>query len=157
MASLHKTYTLGFLFRNGKIILAAKKRKIGVGKINGYGGRVEEGEDRVACLVREIVEECGVIVEKENCKELGYIDFHFEDKPDFNQRVYIYRIHEFFGDPKETEEMGPPEEFEVNEIPYDRMMVGDEKFVPLVVQNKKFKGEVHFSAGGEKLVSCVIE
>ena len=152
-----KTYTLGFLFRNGKIILAGKKRKIGFGKLNGYGGRVEEGEDRAGCLVREIVEECGVIVEKENCKELGYIDFHFEDKPDFNQRVYIYRIDEFFGEPVETEEMGKPEEFEVNEIPYNRVMVGDENFVPLVVQNKKFKGEVHFSPDGEKLVSCVLE
>lgn len=151
-----KTYTLGFLFRNRKIILAAKKRKIGIGKLNGYGGRVEEGEDRMQSLIREIFEECSVIAEKENCKELGYIDFYFQNAEGF-LRVYVYRIDEFFGEPVETEEMGSPEEFDLNEIPYHRMMVGDEKFIPLVVQNKKFKGEVNFSTDGEKLVSCVLE
>ena len=156
MESINKIYTLGFLFRRGKIILAAKKRKIGIGKLNGYGGRVEEGEDRIQSLIREIFEECSVIAEKENCKELGYIDFYFQNAEGF-LRVYVYRIDEFFGEPVETEEMGNPEEFDVNKIPYDKMMVGDDKFIPNVVENKKFKGEVHFSANGEKLVSCVIE
>ncbi len=151
-----KTYTLGFLFRNGKIILAEKKRKIGVGKLNGYGGRVEEGEDRAECLIRELHEECLVIVVKEDCRELGYIDFHFQNSEGF-LRVYMYRIDNFICEPVETEEMGVPKEFDVNKIPYDKMMVGDDKFIPFVVENKKFKGEVHFSANGEKLVSCVLD
>lgn len=151
-----KTYTLGFLFRNGKIILAEKKRKIGVGKLNGYGGRVEEGENRLECLVREIQEECLVVVVKEDCKELGYIDFYFQNKEGF-LRVYMYRIDSFIGEPQETEEMSKPEEFDMNQLPYERMMVGDDKFVPFVVAGKKFKGEVHFSESGEKLVSCVLE
>lgn len=156
MASLHKTYTLGFLFKNGKIILAAKKRKIGVGKLNGYGGRVEEGEDRIACLMREMHEECGVILERENCDELGYIDFYSQHN-DGPVRVYMYKIDDFLGDPKETEEMGKPEEFDINKIPYERMMPGDNKFVPLVIQGKKFKGEIRFSPDGEKIASFVLE
>ncbi len=151
-----KIYTLGFLFRNGKIILAEKKRKIGVGKLNGYGGRVEEGEDRAECLVREIIEECGVIVEKKNCQELGYIDFYF-DNTEIALKVYMYRIDSFTGEPMETEEMGAPEEFDINKLPYDRMMVGDDKFVPFIVEGKNFKGEVHSSEGGEKLVSCEVD
>lgn len=151
-----KIYTLGFLFRNGKIILAKKKRKIGVGKWNGYGGRVEEEEDKPECLVREITEECKVIVEKEKCKELGYIDFYFKDKDELNQRVYIYRIDEFLGEPKETEEMGRPEEFDTNKIPYSEMMVGDDKFIPFVVEGKKFRGEIYFSENGETLTRCVL-
>ena len=39
--------TLGFLFKNGKIILAKKKRKFGVDKWNGYGGVVEENETKI--------------------------------------------------------------------------------------------------------------
>jgi len=59
-----KTYTLGFLFRNGKIILAEKKRKIGAGKLNGYGGEIEDGEDRISSLLREVEEECVVDLDK---------------------------------------------------------------------------------------------
>ena len=151
-----KTYTLGFLFRDGKIILAEKKRKIGVGKLNGYGGRVEEGEEKIGSLIRELGEECGVVVEMGNCNELGHIDFYF-DNTEVSLRVYMYRIDKFYGEPVETEEMGEPEDFNVNEIPYHRMMVGDDKFVPFVVAGKKFKGEVHFSPDGEKIVSYVVE
>lgn len=149
------TYTLGFLFKNKKIILAKKKRKIGVDKWNGYGGRVEENEDKIESLAREIEEECGAIIEKEKCKELGFVDFYFKGKDELNQRVYIYRIDGFSGEPKETEEMGKPEEFDFNKIPYNEMMKGDENFIPFVLANKKFKGEIHFSENGEKLINCI--
>lgn len=152
-----RIYTLGFLFKNDKIILAKKKRKIGVGKWNGYGGRVEEGEDRPECLVREIFEESSVVVQKENGKELGYIDFHFQEVEISISRVYIYRIDEFEGFPIETEEMGEPKEFDLDKIPYNEMMLGDDKFIPYILQNKKFKGEIHFSENGNKLVSSVVE
>lgn len=151
-----RTYTLGFLFKNGKIILAEKKRKIGVGKLNGYGGGVEEGEDKLECLAREIREECGVIVEKDKCKELGYVNFRFENKDELNQKVFVYRIDDFLGEPKETEEMGKPVEFNIDQIPYDEMMLGDDRFIPFVVEGKKFNGEVCFSENGEKLLKCVM-
>ena len=97
-----------------------------------------------------------MVVEKEKCKELGWIDFHFKGKDDLNQKVYIFRVDEFSGEPKETQEMGKPEEFDVDKIPYDKMMVGDDKFIPFVVQGKKFKGEIYFSENGETIVKCVL-
>ncbi len=153
-----KTYTLGFLFKDGKIILAKKKRKIGMDKWNGYGGRQEEGEDLLTCLCRETAEECGVTIDKENIKELGLIDFYFDDNTEISQKVYIYRIDEFSGYPKKTDEMGEPEEFdgEKKKIPYEDMMLGDDKFIPFVLASKKFKGEVHYSENGEKMISCVL-
>lgn len=151
-----KICTLGFLFKGKKIILAKKKRKIGAGKWNGYGGGVEEEEDKFACLAREIKEECGVIVEKSKCDELGYIDFYFKDNQEWNQRVFIYRIDEFIGEPKETAEMGEPKEFDSDKIPYEEMLIGDEKFIPFVVQGKKFIGEIHFSEKNKELTKCVL-
>jgi 8-oxo-dGTP diphosphatase len=117
---------------------------------------MEEGEDKLECLVREIEEECGVIVEKGKCKELGYIDFYFKDNEKFNQRVFIYRIDEFSGEPEESEEVGKPKEFDVSKIPYAEMIVGDEKFMPFVIGNKKFKGEIHFSEKEGRLFRCVV-
>ncbi len=151
-----KTYTLGFLFKENKIILAKKKRKFGVGKWNGYGGGIEEGEDKPTCFTREIEEECGLILEKDKCKELGYVDFHFKNKDESNQRVFIFRIDEFSGYPKETAEMGKPEEFDLDKIPFHEMTIGDDKFVPFVVEDKKFGGEIYFSENGDELLKCTV-
>ncbi|MBI2627569.1 NUDIX domain-containing protein [Candidatus Nomurabacteria bacterium] len=146
------TCTLGFLFKNGKIILAKKKRKFGVDKWNGYGGVMEKGETKAKCLARETKEECGVIIRLEKCKELGYIVFSFEGKSERDMKVYMYRVDEFLGEPEESEEMGEPREFDVDKIPYNEMIVGDDKFIPFVVEGKKFEGRIYFSENGEKLL-----
>ncbi len=151
-----KTLTLALLFRDDKILLAMKKRKFGVGKWNGYGGKLEESEEPIDGILREIKEESNLIIEKDLCKEIGMMDFYFDDKEEWDQRVIIYRIDDFVGEPEETEEM-MPKWFLLNEIPYKEMWKGDDKWIPYVIANKKFKGEVHFSESGEKLVSCVIE
>lgn len=39
-----KIYTLVLLLRQPNILLGLKKRGFGVGKWNGFGGKVEEGE-----------------------------------------------------------------------------------------------------------------
>ena len=154
-----KTYTLGFLFRNGKIILAEKKRKIGAGKLNGYGGKIEDGEDKIGSLVREVEEECGVLLQEEKCEELGFVDFSRENKKELDARVYVYRIDDFSGEPKEMPGagMGAPEEFPLDKIPYERMILGTEQFLNFVLEGKKFKGEIRYSEHGESLVKCVVE
>jgi len=38
-----------------------KKRGFGVGKWNGYGGKLEEGESIERCATRELEEECGIV------------------------------------------------------------------------------------------------
>ena len=149
-----KEYTLGFLFKDGKIILAKKTRKIGADKYNGYGGRIEEGEDKITNLLRETEEECGVSLDKEKCKELGVADFYFDDKSFNDLRVFVYRIDEFDGYPKKSEEMGEPEEFDLDKIPYEEMMLGDDEFLHYILEDKKFEGEIHFLENGEKLVSA---
>lgn len=42
--SVNKVLTLAFVRRHGEILLGYKKRGFGVGKWNGFGGKVETGE-----------------------------------------------------------------------------------------------------------------
>lgn len=149
-----KEYTLAFFFKDGKIILSKKMRKIGAGKWNGYGGRIEEQQDKITNLLDEVKDECGVILDKEKCKELGVAYFYFDDKSFNDLKVYVFRIDEFDGYPKETEEMGEPKEFDLDKIPYEEMMLGDDEFLHFVLENKKFEGEIHFLENGEKMVSA---
>ena len=147
-----KTLTLAFLFRGNKILLAVKKRGFGALKWNGYGGKMSEGEAPLDSVVREIKEESNLEVEKESCKKLGSLDFYFTDFKEWDQRVIIYRIDDFPGEPEETEEM-KPEWFLFDDIPYSSMWVGDDKWLLFVIEGKKFDGEVRFSEKGEKLQS----
>ncbi|MBI4276420.1 NUDIX domain-containing protein [Candidatus Uhrbacteria bacterium] len=58
-----KTYTVGFIFNSSfaRVLLMHKNRpEWQKGKMNGTGGRIEEGEESVACMVREAREETGL-------------------------------------------------------------------------------------------------
>ena len=58
-----KKYTVGFLFSlNGESVCLIKKTKPDwqKGFLNGVGGKVEEGESYINCIIREFKEEAGV-------------------------------------------------------------------------------------------------
>ncbi len=78
------------------------------------------------------------------------MDFHFTDKAEWDQRVMVYRIDEFDGEPIETEEM-KPEWFKLDQIPYSQMWAGDDQWIPNVVDNRNFTGEIDFSDNGQKV------
>ena len=151
-----KILTLGYIIFNNKILLGFKKRGFGADKWNGYGGKLIDGEKPIDGLIREIQEESSLIVPKNLFKKLGYIDFYFSDKKEWNQRVIIYRVDNFECNPAETEEMKPGW-FSFEQIPYKKMWIGDEHWLPYVVSGKNFTGKVHFSDKGKKLISCQIQ
>lgn len=147
--------SLVFLFRNGKIFLAEKKRGFGAGKLNGYGGKFEEkkGDKTILdCACREVKDESTLDIKPDSFKELGYIDFYFDDKPEDNKRVFVYRVDEFEGVPEETEEMKKAELFDFKKIPKERMWEADREFLPSIRDGKPIKGEAHYAEGG-RLVS----
>jgi len=150
-----KILTLAFLFRGDQILLPMKKVGFGAGKWNGYGGNIEEGEEPIDCIIRETEEESGLVIERNACKELGYMDFYFNDKEEWNQRVFIYRIDEFNGEPVETKEMRP-QWFDIKDIPYHEMWKGDDIWIPNVLSNKNFTGEVYLDENGTKVISSNI-
>ena len=41
------------------------------GKWNGFGGKVESGEDILEAAIREVKEECGIIVNPSNVRRVG--------------------------------------------------------------------------------------
>ncbi len=150
-----KILTLALLMRDGKIVLAKKKRGFGMNLWNGYGGKLQEGETSEAAAVREIQEESGLTIQESQLKEIGAIDFYFEDKEEWNQHVVVYRVEHFEGEPKETEEMSP-KWFSKSEIPYTEMWPGDDSWFPYAVEGIPFEGEVRFTEQGKKVVATNI-
>ncbi len=71
-----KMYTVGFIFDATitRVLLMHKNRPDWQkGKMNGIGGRIEEGEESVACMVREAREETGLVTTVEQWAFLGAI------------------------------------------------------------------------------------
>jgi len=132
-----KHVTLLFLRRDGQILLAMKKRGFGIGKWNGVGGKVEPNETYEQAAIRECQEEADVTPRL--LHKAG--ELHFFDLPDVEHYCHIYISAQWEGEPHETEEMRP-QWFSETDIPFGDMWPDDKFWIPLMLDDKLFKGTV---------------
>lgn len=72
-----KRYTVGFVFDKGlrNVLLVGKTHpEWQNGKFNGLGGRIEEGESPIQCMVREVKEEADLFIAEAKWKEIASIE-----------------------------------------------------------------------------------
>jgi len=122
-------------------------KKIGAGCWNGYGGGIEpEDKNLVESLSREIKEECGVEINTKATEKIAIVDFHNQksDGEVFVCKVHIFFVREWEGTPRESAEMATPTEFEINNLPLEKMMPADREWVPLVLEGNKIIAEYHY-------------
>lgn len=148
-----KHVTLVFLIKpkTREILLAMKKRGFGMGKYNGAGGKIEEGETPEEAVTREAFEEFGVSIDQKDLEKVAEIAFSFENKPGgFFCHAYLAQV--WTGEPAESEEMAP-QWFTYDTVPYNQMWVNDRQWVPQVLAGKKLKGSIHFTEDGNTVIS----
>ena len=150
-----KTATICFLVKNGEVCLSEKKQGFGRGYLNGYGGKVNDGETIENAAVREIQEEAGVIVNPANLEKVAVIEFFEEEKPLFECHVFF--VLQWTGEFGETEEMGPLQCFPLERVPYERMWKADREWVPLVFSGKKIRAKAHYKKGMTEIKHFVYE
>ena len=138
-----KQATLCVICNEDEILLAMKKRGFGVGKYNGFGGKVNPGETIEEAVVRELEEESGLCAKVEDVQKVAELDFYFPYKPEGDQTVHVYLVRKYSGVPHETDEMAF-EWFTRDTIPYDRMWDDDKYWLPLVLAGKKVEATFIF-------------
>jgi len=151
--------TLILVYDNEKILLGMKKRGFGMGKWNGFGGKVEKDENIFETAERELFEEsCLKIKSKKSLIKRGIIDFRFENKLKEILEVNFFFIasDDIIGEPEETEEM-LPRWFEHSEIPYKKMWVDDQYWLPLLLSGKNFEGKFLFTKDGKKVLETELK
>jgi len=70
-------YVAGFMFSNDKdvvVLIIKNKPDWQKGKLNGVGGKVEDGEKAVVAMSREFEEETGVVTKEEDWKNFAVIE-----------------------------------------------------------------------------------
>lgn len=143
---MNKLLTLCLVRREGEILLGLKKIGFGKGRWNGFGGKVEPGEEIEAAATREVKEEAGIDVF--NLREVAVVEFDFKNIPQRHE-VHVFMTESFAGEPTESKEMRP-QWFKINEIPYNSMWPDDRVWLPLLLAGKKLKA--HFALGDNDVI-----
>lgn len=140
--SMTRVETVAIVYQPPRILLGVKKRNLGKGRYNGAGGGVEDTDrDIFHNVVRETKEEWDITLLEPDL--VGRILFKF-DSDEQDHDVYIFRVGEYEGEPKETEEM-TFEWFDIDEIPYDKMWDGDKYWLPILLDGGRFLGSILFT------------
>lgn len=139
--------TLVFLIKKSQdkitdICLAMKKRGFGINRWNGVGGKVEGLKETIEeAAKRETKEEIDVWVE--NLNKVAELSFYFPHNLSWNQKVHVYFVEKWDGNPKESEEMNP-EWFILEKIPYSKMWPDDIFWLPEVLKGNLIKAVFKF-------------
>ncbi len=141
--------TLGFLVKDQSIALGLKKRAIGEGLLNGFGGGLKTTETPIQGLLREGAEECGVALAPNHTKKVAVVDFHNHKSngETFTCRVYVFLCTYWLYKPQESEEMGPLEWFPYDAIPFERLMPADRDWLPEILGGRLICAEVWYEPG----------
>ena len=137
-----------------KIGLGLKKQKIGAGKLNGWGGVIDPGETPLACIVREVCEEGGVMVDPKTLIKAALMLFHNEK---FDCTVHVYLAPWSYESLQETDEMGPLKWYDRLAPPLHNMMPADKVWLPLVLEGYFIRGEAWYGPHQETLENCIID
>lgn len=142
--------TLLFVVKDDHVLLIHKKRGLGAGKVNGPGGRLDDGESPLECAIREVEEE--LLVTPTGVRQVGELRFQFVDG--LSIHGYVFRADDCLGEPQETDE-AKPLWTHVEEIPYERMWADDRHWIPLMLDEQPFDGRFLFD--DDVMLSWAIE
>lgn len=142
-----KIATLAIITRGNQVLLGRKQggSEIGEGTLNGPGGKQEPGETILQCLVREVKEEVGIILNPEKVEKCAILTFYAGGVKDF--KVHVFRASVFTGEPRETESMVPAW-YDIDDLSSkkvrDRMLESDRAWFLQAVEGEKFCANVYY-------------
>jgi 8-oxo-dGTP diphosphatase len=151
--------TLGYVLSPGgtHVLLVHRNRRPGdahFGKYNGLGGKLDPGEDVVACMRREVREEAGL--ECEALRLRGTVSWPGFGKGGEDWFGFVFRIDRFRGTPPPGNAEGALEWVEVERILDLPLWEGDRHFLPLVFgdDRRQFHGVMPYRDGRPVSWSC---
>jgi 8-oxo-dGTP pyrophosphatase MutT (NUDIX family) len=150
--------TLVFLIKGeppSEILLGLKKAGFAQGKINGFGGKVQQGEPISEAAVREMEEEAGIKVLEQDLEKMAHLTFTFPARPEWDQVVHVFLARRWKGEPVESAEMRPAW-YKVDEIPFPSMWQDDPHWLPRVLAGQHIRARFTFQADNETVQALEI-
>lgn len=142
--------TLVFPLRPDQVCLGYKTSGFGVGKWNGFGGKIEAEESPSGNAVRELREETGIRANEVDLRWVAEHTFYQGGGAGVDIHMYVYTLICTKAEPREVEKMRP-EWFAFDAIPYGEMWVDDILWLPRVLSGERLRGEFWFDEAGERI------
>jgi 8-oxo-dGTP diphosphatase len=141
-----KLATLCYIRSGGRTLMMHRVKRAGdmhFGKWNGLGGKLHMGETPEECVIREVREESGLVLERPQLK--GFITFPaFDEEEDWY--VFVFTGREFTGTLIECRE-GNLEWIDDAELPKLDLWEGDHVFMPWLDQDRIFSAKICYDQG----------
>ncbi len=131
--------TLMFIVQDGKVLLIEKLTGIGMGKVNGPGGKIDLGENAEQAIIRECQEE--LYITPLDPVKVGELCFAMTHIADIHCHVFIAK--EFDGVPTPTREANPFWQ-SVETIPFSKMWEDDQYWLPQAIKGEIFHAKFDF-------------
>ncbi len=133
-----------------RVLLIHRNRRPGdahLGKYNGLGGKLEAGEDVVAGVRREVLEEGGL-----GCEELllrGTVSWPGFGKHGEDWFGFVFRVDRWSGTPRRDNPEGTLEWVDLDRVLELPLWEGDRHFLPLVFERteRQFHGVMPYEDG----------
>ena len=126
--------TLAIMVKDNKIFLWEKKRGFAKWVLNWVWGKQEWNESIEECMIREAKEEIWIDILAQ--EKVWVLNFYFNEKPEWNQAVYLFKILNYSWEIIETEEI-KPFWFSLDKMPYEKMWADDIYWLPRVLAWEK--------------------
>ena len=115
-----------------EVLLGEKKKGLGLGKTVGPGGKLEPGETPAQAVVREVLEESGLLLREEDLVPLGRIRYEFPFRPAWSQVSWVFATRAWQGEVVESDEL-LLRWHRVDDIPFaDKHRARSNEFSPLL-------------------------
>lgn len=137
-----------------ELLLGMKKRGVGAGKFNGFGGKIEAGESVETAVLRELHEESGLSALPHQLTRAAELTFY--TGPTLDTITHVFLLDGWAGQPVETAEMRP-HWFAIDAIPFDQMWADDRYWLPRVLAGERIRGTFTFSPNEQELLVASVQ
>lgn len=131
---LHHNATACYLKKENKILMIKFAKKWG----NVYappGGKFEEGESPLDCIIREYKEETGLTLINPKLQGISYW------KDSVEGIIFVYTAEDYVGDLTSVSEEGTLEWIDVKDLQNITQFEQNQKFTPYLFKNELFEGK----------------
>lgn len=130
----HLNSTACYLKKNNKVLMIKFSKKWGQ-VYAPPGGKFEEGESPLDCILREYYEETGLTLIEPKLQGISYWHDNAEGI------IFIYTAEKYNGDLKQVSEEGKLEWIEIENLKKIKQFEQNEKFTPYLFKDELFEGK----------------
>lgn len=151
-------FTIVLPRKPGKVLLGIKTRKIGKGRWNGYGGKIELGQTPPENGANELRQESSLICNPRHLIKTGIIHFINTDEAgnEIPSKAHVFNLYEWEGEPKDSEEMVNHTWFDNHRLPFDQMLAADRFWLPEVLNDRIIYAWAKYAPDQRELIGEVI-